>query len=390
MGDFLSTPNKEKDSFDGENNFLRFGSSAMQGWRYRMEDAHLHSLNHSNLDIFGVFDGHGGKEVSNFVKNHFIQEFMNNQNTKYENIPNSLIETFLKMDELMRTPKGKEELNQLNKLSKKEDQIEERMLDLDKQEQLAAQKIDELIKKEDYLAEITKNKISKEEDDEQDKKNKKNNEKDFYKYLDPKNAEDCDIANITGCTACVSVINEKNKRMYFANAGDSRAVICKNGIGYQMSHDHKPDSAKEKNRVYKSGGWVNEGRIMGNLNLSRSLGDFEYKQDKNLSPKDQMITAYPEINIEIIDDTCEFVIIACDGIWDCLTPQEACDFVRNNLYDQKTGLPKNNIKISKIVEDMMDNAIAEDITNENGIGCDNMTCIIIQFKHNKKNTTKKE
>lgn len=312
-----------------------------------MEDAHLHSLNHSNLDIFGVFDGHGGKEVSHFVKNHFIQEFMNNQNTKYENIPNSLIETFLKMDELMKSPKGKEELTELNK-------------------------------------------ISKEEDDEQDKKNKKNNEKDFYKYLDPKNAEDCDIANITGCTACVSVINEKNKRMYFANAGDSRAVICKNGIGYQMSHDHKPDSAKEKNRVYKSGGWVNEGRIMGNLNLSRSLGDFEYKQDKNLSPKDQMITAYPEINIEIIDDTCEFVIIACDGIWDCLTPQEACDFVRNNLYDQKTGLPKNNIKISKIVEDMMDNAIAEDITNENGIGCDNMTCIIIQFKHNKKNTTKKE
>ena len=347
MGDFLSTPNKEKDSFDGENSFVRFGSSAMQGWRYRMEDAHLHSLNHSNLDIFGVFDGHGGKEVSHFVKNHFIQEFMNNQNTKYDNIPNSLIETFLKMDELMRSPKGKEELNELNKLSKAED-------------------------------------------DEQDKKNKKNNEKDFYKYFDPKNAEDCDIANITGCTACVSVINEKSKRMYFANAGDSRAVICKNGIGYQMSHDHKPDSAKEKNRVYKSKGWVNEGRIMGNLNLSRSLGDFEYKQDKNLSPKDQIITAYPEINIELIDDTCEFVIIACDGIWDCLTPQEACDYVRNNLYDQKTGLPKNNVKISKIVEDMMDNAIAEDITNENGIGCDNMTCIVIQFKHNKKSTTKKE
>ena len=32
--------------------------------------------------------------------------------------------------------------------------------------------------------------------------------KNLYKCLDPKNAEDCDIANITGCTACVSVINE--------------------------------------------------------------------------------------------------------------------------------------------------------------------------------------
>ena len=346
MGDFLDTPDRKKDSFDGENDFVRFGSSAMQGWRYRMEDAHLHSLNNSNLDIFGVFDGHGGKEVSQFVKNHFIPEFMKNKNTKYEDIPNSLIETFLKMDELLKTPEGKNELIQLNKLSKAED-------------------------------------------DEQDKKNKKNNEKNFYKFFEAKNAEDCDIANITGCTACVSVINEKNKKIYFANAGDSRAVICKNGIGYQMSHDHKPDSAKEKNRVYKSGGWVNEGRIKGNLNLSRSLGDLEYKQDKNLNPKDQMITAYPEINIEIIDDTCEFIIIACDGVWDCLSPQDACNYVRNRLYDQKTGISNNNIKISKIIEEMMDSIIADDITNENGIGCDNMSCIIIQFKHNKKIDEKK-
>ena len=310
MGDFLTTPNKSKESFDDENSFIRFGSSSMQGWRYRNEDAHINQLNNNNYDIFGVFDGHGGKEVSQFVKNHFIEEFMKNKNTKYENISESLIETFLKMDELLRTKEGKEELSRLNKLSRAED-------------------------------------------DEQDKKDKKNSGNDFYKYLDPKNLDNCDIANITGCTACVSIVDEKNKKIFFANAGDSRAVICKMGVGYQMSHDHKPDWAKEKNRIYKSGGWVNEGRIKGNLNLSRSLGDFEYKQDKNLSAKDQMITAYPEINIELLDDTCEFIILACDGIWDCLTPQEACDFVRNKLYD------------------------------ENGIGCDNMTCIIIQFKHNK-------
>jgi serine/threonine protein phosphatase PrpC len=264
---------------------------------------------------------------------------MKNKNTKYENISESLIETFLKMDELLRTKEGKEELSRLNKLSRAED-------------------------------------------DEQDKKDKKNSGNDFYKYLDPKNLDNCDIANITGCTACVSIVDEKNKKIFFANAGDSRAVICKMGVGYQMSHDHKPDWAKEKNRIYKSGGWVNEGRIKGNLNLSRSLGDFEYKQDKNLSAKDQMITAYPEINIELLDDTCEFIILACDGIWDCLTPQEACDFVRNKLYDEN-GQEKTDVKISKIVEEMMDEAIAEDINNENGIGCDNMTCIIIQFKHNK-------
>ena len=115
MGDFLSVPNKIKDSSDGHNNLLKYGSSAMQGWRYRMEDAHLHQLNNINYDIFGVFDGHGGKEVSLFVKNHFIEEFMNNKYTKYENIPNALIETFLKMDELLKSKKGKEELFTLNK-----------------------------------------------------------------------------------------------------------------------------------------------------------------------------------------------------------------------------------------------------------------------------------
>lgn len=101
-----------------------------------------------------------------------------------------------------------------------------------------------------------------------------------------------------------------------------------------------------------------------------------------------MITAYPEINIEIIDDNCEFIIVACDGIWDCLTPQGACDYIRTRLYDQKTGLAKNNVKISKIIEEMMDSIISDDIGNENGIGCDNMSCIVIQFKNNKRSITK--
>lgn len=30
---------------------------------------------------------------------------------------------------------------------------------------------------------------------------------------------------------------------------------------------------------------VSEGRINGNLNLSRALGDLEYKKDKNLPPE---------------------------------------------------------------------------------------------------------
>ena len=70
----------------------------------------------------------------------------------------------------------------------------------------------------------------------------------------------------------------------------------------------------------------------------------------------------------------DFAIIGCDGIWDCLQNQEACDFVSKKLKENP------NIKISKIVEEMLDNIVAKDLYNETGVGCDNMTCIIIVFK----------
>jgi len=52
-----------------------------------------------------------------------------------------------------------------------------------------------------------------------------------------------------------------------------------------MSIDHKPDNKEEKDRIEKAGGFVSEGRVNGNLNLSRALGDLEYKKDENLKPE---------------------------------------------------------------------------------------------------------
>lgn len=40
MGAFLDKPNTEKKSADGQGNGLKYGLSAMQGWRVEMEDAH--------------------------------------------------------------------------------------------------------------------------------------------------------------------------------------------------------------------------------------------------------------------------------------------------------------------------------------------------------------
>ena len=91
------------------------------------------------------------------------------------------------------------------------------------------------------------------------------------------------------------------------------------------------------------------------MNLSRSLGDLEYKQNKRLPPEDQMITANPDVFIETLTDDCDFMIVACDGVWDCKTNQEACDFVTN-------ALKKNpNMKLSKIIEELLDEILAPDI-----------------------------
>jgi len=88
------------------------------------------------------------------------------------------------------------------------------------------------------------------------------------------------IATTTGCTANVVMVTPK--QIFVANAGDSRAVLCRAGKAYQLSFDHKLDNEKEKARIAKAGGKIDNGRINGGLNLTRSLGDFGYKADKTL------------------------------------------------------------------------------------------------------------
>jgi len=189
-----------------------------------MEDAHISDIGvgpNKQLNLFGVFDGHGGKEVSQFVKKCFTSEFLNSKSFKTGNYKVCLVETFLKMDDLMNENNGKIELKKFAKQAKEEDEIRN----------------------------------AKE----------KNKQMDLFKQLfDYKSQEDCDVAMMTGCTANVCCIDLSGKKIYFANSGDSRSVLCKGGVAYPMSLDHKPDLDIEKNRIYKADGWVSEGRVKGN------------------------------------------------------------------------------------------------------------------------------
>jgi len=168
---------------------MKFGVSDMQGWKKRQEDAHIVAVSQGDkedIDIFGVFDGHGGKEISQFISNHFTEEFIKNKNFP-KSIEIALKETFILMDELMQTSESIEEIERYARMSKEED---------DKQAKNEPRKFQYLIT-DLFIPE--------------------------YNVYN-------DTLMGTGCTACVMIIDETNKKLYFANAGDSRVVICRQGM----------------------------------------------------------------------------------------------------------------------------------------------------------------
>ena len=69
----------------------------------------------------------------------------------------------------------------------------------------------------------------------------------------------------------------------------------------------------EKARINAAGGFVDFGRVNGNLALSRAIGDFEFKKSADLSPEQQIVTAYPDVVTHEISEDDEFLVIACDG-----------------------------------------------------------------------------
>jgi len=176
----------------------------------------------------------------------------------------------------------------------------------------------------------------------------------------------------SGCTAVAALITPDGE-IYVANAGDSRSVIGVKGEVKDLSQDHKPTNFVEKERIQGAGGYVEYGRVNGNLALSRAIGDFEFKKNYSLTPEKQIITSDPDVSIHQISDEDEFFVLACDGIWDCLTSQQVVDFVRYQVSDGK--------ELSEICEMMFDHCLAPDTSSGAGIGCDNMTILIVAILH---------
>lgn len=65
--------------------------------------------------------------------------------------------------------------------------------------------------------------------------------------------------------------------IYVSNVGDSRCVLTEGTSTYDLSDDHKPDNEDEQIRITDAGGFVQDGRVNGELSLSRAIGDTYYK-----------------------------------------------------------------------------------------------------------------
>ena len=154
------------------------------------------------------------------------------------------------------------------------------------------------------------------------------------------------IFNRQGSTAIVACIQGSN--LVVANAGDSRAVLCsinadKQLVATALSKDHKPSDPDEKARIvttkFAEGrqGFVifnPTARVMGSLAVARAFGD-------NLYVPAVLITPRPDVQTVDLVNGGEFLILACDGLWDVVSNEEACAIVMKhqaNLTDASCAL----------------------------------------------------
>uniref|UniRef100_A0A8C4RDZ7 Protein phosphatase, Mg2+/Mn2+ dependent, 1Nb (putative) n=1 Tax=Erpetoichthys calabaricus TaxID=27687 RepID=A0A8C4RDZ7_ERPCA len=133
----------------------------------------------------------------------------------------------------------------------------------------------------------------------------------------------------SGSTAVAVMISPRH--IYFINCGDSRAVLCRDGHVCFYTEDHKPFNPREQERIQNAGGTVFLQRVNGSLAVSRALGDFDFKDVEWRLPTEQLVSPEPEVYEVERSAEDEFLVLACDGVWDAVDNEELCAFIRSRL-----------------------------------------------------------
>jgi len=179
----------------------------------------------------------------------------------------------------------------------------------------------------------------------------------------------------SGCTAAVCVLLEERgaRTIYTAHLGDSRAVMSRGGHASRLTSmtDHKATDPLEQKRVIEAGGRIVNERVNGMLAMTRALGDHLLKMP--VLPND-IVSNVPDITSTDLSDQDNFVILACDGLWDVMNDQQAVELVREcmrELEPMQHSLEAQGRSIAEIFARMLvEEALARGSS-------DNISCVVI-------------
>ncbi|KAH3762500.1 protein phosphatase 2C [Pelomyxa schiedti] len=173
-----------------------------------------------------------------------------------------------------------------------------------------------------------------------------------------KNADNVDKT----CGTCVLAALILGKKLFIANLGDSRAVLCTSDTAVPLSVDHKASTPTEMARIVENGGKVQNQRLFGIMEVSRSLGDFELKKSPEYPPG--CLSAVPEVTEHIITADDTFLILATDGVWNNVSNENAVQVVSNALKKD------SNCKLA--AEALVEYAVQHEST-------DDITAVVLLF-----------
>ncbi|KAL9649242.1 hypothetical protein ABK040_004263 [Willaertia magna] len=293
-----------------ENEWLTAGHCEFQGSRPTMEDALYCNLHYRSIDnkynesFIGVFDGHGGSVASKQASEILYQVFLSKL---------SAYEEFLKLKESLLHEDVKTEQEQYNK-----------------KEELVILKARELIQRLNLHFKEKEQQQQKHSDEESPEEIELWNLSAIdvipllirEAFLET-NDKVCETNSVDGTTASVVYLPFLySQYLFVGNVGDSKVVLCRDGKPIVLTKDHRPTDPEERRRVRDAGKQIINNRISACLGVTRSIGDKTFHPGIISDP----YTCYLQLSKED-----EFIIIACDGVFDFVGEQEAINEIRDEL-----------------------------------------------------------
>lgn len=170
----------------------------------------------------------------------------------------------------------------------------------------------------------------------------------LLKWLEESGEED-----ESGATA--TAIFLRDDMLFISHVGDSCVALSRSGKAEVLTDSHrpygnKPVSLQEIRRIREAGGWISNGRICGDISVSRAFGDIRFKTKKNEMVKKgvregrwsekfasrvkltgDLVTASPDVYQVALGPDAEFLVIASDGLWDYMSSSNVVNFIRDQL-----------------------------------------------------------